>query len=233
MVFETIASASSANPASGTMLAVLSRLSRMDDTPPLEPSARRVVVAEDEALIRLDLVEMLRDAGYDVVGEAGDGAKAVDLASQLRPDLVILDVKMPVLDGLSAAEQIGRAGIAPCLILTAFSQAELVERARDAGAMAYLVKPFTAADLVPAIEIALGRWQEIKALEREVADLGERFETRKRVDRAKGVLMTRLGLSEPDSFRWIQKTSMDRRLSMREVADAVLSGMSGEAGAPL
>jgi response regulator NasT len=205
----------------------------MDDTPPMESSARRVVVAEDEALIRLDLVEMLREAGYDVVGEAGDGAKAVELATELRPDLVVLDVKMPVLDGLSAAEQIGRAGIAPCLILTAFSQAELVERARDAGAMAYLVKPFTAADLVPAIEIALGRWQEIKALEREVADLGERFETRKRVDRAKGVLMTRLGLSEPDSFRWIQKTSMDRRLSMREVADAVLSGMSGETGAPL
>jgi response regulator NasT len=205
----------------------------MDDTPPMESSARRVVVAEDEALIRLDLVEMLREAGYDVVGEAGDGAKAVELATELRPDLVVLDVKMPVLDGLSAAEQIGRAGIAPGLILTAFSQAELVERARDAGAMAYLVKPFTAADLVPAIEIALGRWQEIKALEREVADLGERFETRKRVDRAKGVLMTRLGLSEPDSFRWIQKTSMDRRLSMREVADAVLSGMSGETGAPL
>jgi two-component system, response regulator PdtaR len=205
----------------------------MYDTPQPAPSARRVVVAEDEALIRLDLVEMLQEAGYDVVGEAGDGARAVELATELRPDLVVLDVKMPVLDGLSAAEQIGRAGIAPCLILTAFSQAELVERARDAGAMAYLVKPFTAADLMPAIEIALGRWQEIKALEREVADLGERFETRKRVDRAKGVLMTRLGLSEPDSFRWIQKTSMDRRLSMREVADAVLSGMSGEAGAPL
>jgi response regulator NasT len=202
----------------------------MDDTPPLEPSARRVVVAEDEALIRLDLVEMLRDAGYDVVGEAGDGARAVELATQLQPDLVVLDVKMPVLDGLSAAEQIGRAGIAPCLILTAFSQAELVERARDAGAMAYLVKPFTAADLMPAIEVALWRWQQIKALEREVADLGERFETRKRVDRAKGVLMTRLGLSEPESFRWIQKTSMDRRLSMREVADAVLSGMSGGTG---
>jgi response regulator NasT len=202
----------------------------MDDTPPLEPSARRVVVAVDEALIRLDLVEMLRDAGYDVVGEAGDGARAVELATQLQPDLVVLDVKMPVLDGLSAAEQIGRAGIAPCLILTAFSQAELVERARDAGAMAYLVKPFTAADLMPVIEVALGRWQQIKALEREVADLGERFETRKRVDRAKGVLMTRLGLSEPESFRWIQKTSMDRRLSMREVADAVLSGMSGGTG---
>ena len=201
----------------------------MTDTPQAATSARRVVVAEDEALIRLDLVEMLRDAGYDVVGEAGDGARAVELATQLQPDLVVLDVKMPVLDGLSAAEQIGRAGIAPCLILTAFSQAELVERARDAGAMAYLVKPFTSADLVPAIEVALGRWQEIKALEHEVADLGERFETRKRVERAKGLLMQRLGLSEPDSFRWIQKTSMDRRLTMREVADAVLTGMSGEA----
>jgi two-component system, response regulator PdtaR len=200
----------------------------MSDTPQAVTSARRVVVAEDEALIRLDLVEMLRDAGYDVVGEAGDGARAVELATQLQPDLVVLDVKMPVLDGLSAAEQIGRGGIAPCLILTAFSQAELVERARDAGAMAYLVKPFTSADLVPAIEVALGRWQEIKALEHEVADLGERFETRKRVDRAKGLLMQRLGLSEPDSFRWIQKTSMDRRLSMREVADAVLTGMSEE-----
>jgi response regulator NasT len=198
----------------------------MDDTPQAGV-ARRVVVAEDEALIRLDLVEMLRDAGYDVVGEAGDGARAVELAARLRPDLVVLDVKMPVLDGLSAAEQIGRVGIAPCLMLTAFSQAELVERARDAGAMAYLVKPFTAADLVPAIEIALGRWQEIRALEQEVADLGERFETRKRVERAKGLLMQRLGLSEPESFRWIQKTSMDRRLSMREVADAVLTGMSG------
>jgi response regulator NasT len=199
----------------------------MDDTPQQAGARRRVVVAEDEALIRLDLVEMLRDAGFDVVGEAGDGATAVTLATELQPDLVVLDVKMPVLDGLSAAEQIGRAGIAPCLMLTAFSQAELVQRARDAGAMAYLVKPFTAADLVPAIEVALGRWQEIKALEQEVADLGERFETRKRVDRAKSLLMQRLGLSEPESFRWIQKTSMDRRLSMREVADAVLSGMSG------
>jgi two-component system, response regulator PdtaR len=223
----------SANPANGMMVSVVSRLSRMDDTPQPAGSARRVVVAEDEALIRLDLVEMLREAGYDVVGEAGDGVCAVELATDLRPDLVVLDVKMPVLDGLTAAEQIGRADIAPCLILTAFSQTELVERARDAGAMAYLVKPFTSADLVPAIEVALGRWQEIKALEHEVADLGERFETRKRVDRAKGLLMQRLGLSEPDSFRWIQKTSMDRRLTMREVADAVLSGMSGEAGVPL
>jgi response regulator NasT len=185
-----------------------------------------VVVAEDEALIRLDLVEMLREEGYDVVGEAGDGEEAVRLTRELGPDLVILDVKMPVLDGLSAAEQIGRANLAPCVMLTAFSQAELVERARDAGAMAYVVKPFTRADLVPAIEIAVSRYAQIAALEAEVADLGERFETRKHVDRAKGVLMKNLGLSEPEAFRWIQKTSMDRRLSMREVADAVVSGMS-------
>jgi len=191
--------------------------------------ARRVVVAEDEALIRLDLVEMLREEGYDVVGEAGDGEEAVRLTRELAPDLVVLDVKMPVLDGLSAAEQIGKAGLAPCVMLTAFSQAELVERARDAGAMAYVVKPFTKADLVPAIEIAISRYTEIKVLEAEVADLGERFETRKHVDRAKGVLMKKLSLSEPEAFRWIQKTSMDRRLSMREVADAVVAGMSGPA----
>lgn len=197
----------------------------MAESTPLTPS-RRVVVAEDEALIRLDLVEMLREEGYDVVGEAGDGEEAVRLTRELTPDLVVLDVKMPVLDGLSAAEQIGRAGLAPCLMLTAFSQAELVERARDAGAMAYVVKPFTRDDLVPAIEIAVSRYAEIKALEAEVADLGERFETRKHIDRAKGVLMKKLGLSEPEAFRWIQKTSMDRRLSMREVAEAIVTGMS-------
>jgi AmiR/NasT family two-component response regulator len=201
---------------------------------PNEPaltSGRRIVVAEDEALIRLDLVEMLREEGYDVVGEAGDGEEAVRLVREHRPDVAVLDVKMPGLDGLSAAEQIGEQRLAAVVMLTAFSQRELVERARDAGALAYVVKPFTRADLVPAIEIALSRHAEIVALEAEVADLGERFETRKRVDRAKSTLMGSLGLSEPDAFRWIQKTSMDRRLSMREVADAVIAGISStEAG---
>src|SRR4051794_10098023 len=200
----------------------------MAETPhPAAPSGRRVVVAEDEALIRLDLVEMLREEGFDVVGEAGDGERAVELAREHTPDVVVLDVKMPVLDGLSAAEQIGREKLGPTVMLTAFSQKELVERARDAGAMAYVVKPFTKADLLPAIEIAVSRYAELRALEAEVADLGERFETRKRTDRAKGVLMKKLGLSEPEAFRWIQKTSMDRRMSMREVADAVVSGMPG------
>jgi two-component system, response regulator PdtaR len=195
------------------------------DEPPA--TGRRIVVAEDEALIRLDLVEMLREDGYDVVGEAGDGAEAVRLVEELRPDVAVLDVKMPGLDGLSAAEQIAERRLAAVVMLTAFSQRELVERARDAGALAYVVKPFTRADLAPAIEIALSRHAEIVALEAEVADLAEQFETRKRVDRAKSVLMTQLGLTEPQAFRWIQKTSMDRRLSMREVADAVLSGLPG------
>ncbi|WP_223401908.1 ANTAR domain-containing response regulator [Occultella gossypii] len=184
---------------------------------------RRVVVAEDEALIRLDVVETLNEAGYEVVGEAGDGETAVRLATELEPDIVVMDVKMPILDGISAAERITKARIAPVVLLTAFSQTELVERARDAGAMAYVVKPFTPNDLLPALEIALSRHQEIAALESEVADLTDRFETRKRVDRAKGLLMTKMGLSEPESFRWIQKTSMDRRLTMREVADAVIA----------
>ena len=190
---------------------------------------RRVVVAEDEALIRMDVVETLVDAGFDVVGEAGDGETAVQLATELRPDVVVMDVKMPVLDGISAAERIGRDRIAPVVLLTAFSQTELVERARDAGAMAYVVKPFTQADLLPAIEIALHRHSEIVALESEVADLADRFETRKRVDRAKGLLMTRMGLTEPEAFRWIQKTSMDRRLTMREVADAVIDQVGEDA----
>ena len=184
--------------------------------------ARRVVVAEDEALIRLDVVEMLRDAGFDVVGEAGDGEHAVRLAEELRPDLVVLDVKMPVLDGISAAERIVKARIAPVVLLTAFSQRELVERARDAGAMAYVVKPFTAADLLPALEIAVSRHQQIVALEAEIADLADRFETRKLVDRAKGLLQAKFGMSEPDAFRWIQKTAMDLRRSMRQVADGVV-----------
>ncbi|SDT12764.1 response regulator receiver and ANTAR domain protein [Brevibacterium sandarakinum] len=183
---------------------------------------RRVVVAEDEAVIRLDIVEMLREVGYDVVGEAADGESAIRLAEELRPDLVVMDIKMPILDGISAAERIARARIAPVVLLTAFSQKELVERARDAGAMAYVVKPFTAADLIPALEIALSRHAEISSLESEISDLTERFETRKVVERAKSLLQTSMGLSEPEAFRWIQKTSMDRRLTMREVADTVL-----------
>jgi AmiR/NasT family two-component response regulator len=182
----------------------------------------RVVIAEDEALIRLDLKEMLQEEGYEVVGEAGDGETAVKLTLSHRPDLVILDVKMPVLDGLSAAEQIAAERIAPVVILTAFSQRDLVERARDAGAMAYLVKPFTKADLVPAIAMAVSRFQEITALESEVGSLRDRLEVRKLLDRAKGLLQTEHGLTEPEAFRWIQKTSMDRRVSMREVAQAVL-----------
>jgi AmiR/NasT family two-component response regulator len=184
----------------------------------------RVVIAEDEALIRLDLKEMLEEEGYQIVGEASDGAQAVELAGSLQPDLLILDVKMPVLDGISAAEQIAAKQIAPVVILTAFSQRELVERARDAGAMAYLVKPFTKADLVPAIEIAVSRFQEVAALGAEVNTLRERLEVRKLLDRAKGRLQTDCGLSEPEAFRWIQKTSMDRRVAMRLIAEEVLAG---------
>jgi AmiR/NasT family two-component response regulator len=201
----------------------------LTDEPQLtaEPGAEicRVLVAEDEALIRLDLVEMLREGGLVVVGEASNGKDAVRLARELNPDVVVMDVKMPVLDGISAAEEIGRDGIAPVVMLTAFSQRELVERARDAGVMAYVVKPFTAADITPAIEIARSRWEQMRALEVEIADLGERLETRKSVDRAKGILMGKLKLSEADAFRWIQKTAMDRRMGMREVADAVVKSM--------
>lgn len=190
-----------------------------------ESGALRVVIAEDEALIRLDLAEMLTDSGYTVVGQAGDGEQAVALVREHRPDLVVLDVKMPVLDGISAAEEIGKERIAPVVMLTAFSDKDLVERARDAGVMAYVVKPFTIDDLRPALDIARSRWVELTALETEIADLGERLETRKAVDRAKGILMSQLKLTEADAFRWIQKTAMDRRLGMREVAEAVISGL--------
>jgi len=189
-----------------------------------EQTPRRVLIAEDEALIRLDLKEMLEEEGYDVCGEAGDGESAVKLAGELRPDLVILDVKMPLLDGIAAAEQIAAARIAPVVILTAFSQRDLVERARDAGAMAYLVKPFQKKDLLPTIEMAVSRFTEIVGLENEVADLGSRLEARKVVERAKGILQAEHGLTEPEAFRWIQKTAMDRRTSMKALADAVIIG---------
>ncbi|MEY4290706.1 MAG: hypothetical protein RL130_648 [Actinomycetota bacterium] len=181
----------------------------------------RILVAEDEALIRMDLVEMLQEAGYQVVAQATNGEEAIALATEHQPDLAILDVKMPVLDGISAAEKI--ISIAPVLMLTAFSQRELVERARDAGVMAYVVKPFTIGDLVPAIEIAISRHTQMRSLADEVADLQERLETRKIIDRAKGILMKALNLSEPEAFSWIQRAAMDRRLTMKEVAQAVIS----------
>jgi response regulator NasT len=181
----------------------------------------RILVAEDEALIRMDLVEMLQEAGYTVVAEATNGEEAIALATEHQPDLAILDVKMPVLDGISAAEKI--ISIAPVLMLTAFSQKELVDRARDAGVMAYVVKPFTIGDLVPAIEIAMSRHSQMRSLADEVADLHERLETRKIIDRAKGILMKALNLSEPEAFSWIQRAAMDRRLTMKEVANAVIS----------
>jgi response regulator NasT len=181
----------------------------------------RILVAEDEALIRMDLVEMLQEAGYEIVAQATNGEEAIALATEHQPDLAILDVKMPVLDGISAAEKI--ISIAPVLMLTAFSQRELVDRARDAGVMAYVVKPFTIGDLVPAIEIAISRHTQMKSLAEEVADLHERLETRKIIDRAKGILMKALNLSEPEAFSWIQRAAMDRRLTMKEVAHAVIS----------
>ena len=199
----------------------------MTGSPTDADKPRRVLVAEDEALIRLDLAEMLREEGYEIVGEAGDGQEAVRLAEELTPDLVILDVKMPVLDGISAAEQIVKNRIAPVVMLTAFSQRELVERAVEAGAMAYLVKPFGKADLIPTIEVAVSRAAQLKALETEVGDLTERLETRKVVDRAKGRLQADSGMSEPEAFRWIQKTSMDRRTTMRAVAEGVVAGTDG------
>ncbi len=181
----------------------------------------RIVVAEDEALIRMDLVEMLGEAGYLVVAQASDGAEAISLVAEHKPDLAILDVKMPILDGISAAEEI--IATCPVLMLTAFSQRELVDRARDAGVMAYVLKPFTINDLVPAIEIAISRHLQMKSLAAEVADLHDRLETRKIIDRAKGILMAALNLTEPQAFSWIQKAAMDRRLTMKEVAQAVIS----------
>jgi response regulator NasT len=181
----------------------------------------RILVAEDEALIRMDLIEMLQEAGYEVVAQASNGEEAIALATEHQPDLAILDVKMPVLDGISAAEKI--ISIAPVLMLTAFSQRELVDRARDAGVMAYVVKPFTIGDLIPAIEIAISRHTQMRSLAEEVADLHERLETRKVIDRAKGILMKALNLSEPEAFSWIQRAAMDRRLTMKEVAQAVIS----------
>ncbi|SBT44466.1 ANTAR domain-containing response regulator [Micromonospora auratinigra] len=188
---------------------------------------KRVLIAEDEALIRLDLAEMLVEEGYAVVGEAGDGETAVKLAEELKPDLVILDIKMPIMDGLAAAERIAGARIAPVIILTAFSQRDLVERARAAGAMAYLVKPFQKSDLVPAVEIALSRYSEISALEAEVAGLTDRLEIRKTVERAKGALMTTYGMTEPQAFKWIQRTAMDHRMTMKEVAERILAETAG------
>lgn len=190
------------------------------------PDSKRptqVLVAEDEALIRLDLVELLTDEGFEVIGQAADGEEAVKLARELEPDLVIMDIKMPKLDGIAAAEIIAEERIAPVVMLTAFSQRDLVERARDAGAMAYVVKPFDASDVVPAIEIAMGRFAEVKAIEDELANLEDRFESRKIIDQAKGILQINLGLTEPEAFRWIQKTAMDLRKSMREVAEGVIS----------
>lgn len=188
-----------------------------------EKQATKVLVAEDEALIRLDLVELLTDEGFEVIGQAADGEEAIKLARELDPDLVVMDIKMPKVDGITAAETIAAERIAPIVMLTAFSQRDLVERARDAGAMAYVVKPFDASDLIPSIEIAIGRFAEIKAIEDELANLEERFESRKIIDQAKGILQEGLGLTEPEAFRWIQKTAMDLRKSMREVAEGVIS----------
>ena len=193
----------------------------MNSTSNAKTSRIRILVAEDEAIIRMDLVEMLGEAGYEVVAEAADGAQAIELAQLHKPDLAILDVKMPVLDGISAAEKI--IAIAPVLMLTAFSQRELVERARDAGVMAYVVKPFSIGDLVPAIEIAICRHLQMRTLAEEFADLHERLETRKLIDRAKGILMQALNLAEPEAFSWIQRAAMDRRMTMKEVAQAVIS----------
>ncbi|MBH9978745.1 response regulator [Bifidobacterium coryneforme] len=202
---------------------VASDIADRDDS----PKGRTVVVAEDEALIRLDTVEALEDAGYDVVGQAASGQEAIDLTRELRPDVVVMDVKMPGTDGITAATEIAEENLAPVVMLTAFSQQNLVEKAADAGAMAYVVKPFAPEKLLPALEVAISRFDQINTLKDEVTDMKARFEARKRVDRAKGLLMENMGLTESEAFRWIQKTSMDRRLTMQEVADAVISQVQG------
>ncbi len=185
----------------------------------------RVVVAEDEAIIRLDLTEILQEEGYQVVGQTGRGDEAVDLVREHRPDLAILDIKMPGLDGLSAAKAITDERLSAVLILTAFSQHDLVEQARDAGVLAYLVKPFQKSDLLPAIEMALGRHEQMVALERENADLAARLEARKFTDRAKGRLMDDSGMSEAAAWRYLQKTAMDSRRPIADVARDVISGV--------
>lgn len=188
----------------------------------------RVVVAEDEALIRLDLVELLEEHGYEIVGQASDGEEAVRLANELEPDLIVMDVKMPKMDGITAADNIAEDRICAVVMLTAFSQRDLIKRAKEAGAMAYVVKPFDASDVIPAIEIAMARFAEIRGVEDEVMDLEERLESRKIVDQAKGILQTSLDLTEPEAFRWIQKTAMDLRKSMREVAQGVIDHAESE-----
>ncbi len=184
----------------------------------------RVVIAEDEAIIRMDLRETLEEEGYDVVAETGRGDRAVDLVRELQPDLVILDIKMPGMDGIEAARIINSEKICGILILTAFSQREVVEQARDVGALAYLVKPFQKSDLVPAIEVAIGRFRELRSLTGEIDALGEQLENRKIVDRAKGTLMDKHGMSEQDAFTFIQRTAMSGRTKMRDVADRILDG---------
>ena len=204
---------------------------RAADTVRSDRAGRRVLIADDDPLIRMDLAEMLAEEGFEVVGQVGDGERAAALAITLRPDLVIMDVKMPRRDGIDAASEIAAKRIAPIVVLTAFSQRDLVEKARDAGAMAYLVKPFSISDLIPAIEVAVSRFAEVAELEREVADLSDRLETRKLVERAKGLLQTKQGMTEPEAFKWIQRAAMDRRTTMRRVAEVVLETLD-EADAP-
>lgn len=188
-----------------------------DSTQPI-----RIVVAEDETIIRLDIVETLTAQGYEVVGEAENGQRAVELVEELRPDVVLMDISMPVMDGLSATRHIAERTLAPVVILTAFSQRDLIDQATQAGAMSYIVKPFSETDLVPAVELAKARFDQLVALESEISDLTVRFETRKLVDQAKVLLQEKLQITEPEAFRWIQKTSMDRRLTMKDVAQTVI-----------